>query len=230
MPTEIHRLIRFYRWNAPIYDLTRWTILRYRQAAINALQLQPGEAVLEIGCGTGWNLLRMATQVGIGGRVIGIDVSQDMLRVAQRRAIRYIIVPHINSARAKARGSLNTHSVALNPFHLLRASAEQLALNTTFDALLFSYSLTMIPQWQRALRNAWAMLKPAGRLVIVDFGYSAQPGLWRSIWQRYLQWNHVDLQRDFLAELQALPALVESIRPPTNYYQLFRARKQKLRQ
>lgn len=83
---------RFYtRW-ARLYDLLAVRtpgIGVLRQAAVDRLALQPGDSVVEMGCGTGANLALLRQQVGSEGRVIGVDVSPGVLRVAAERVDRH---------------------------------------------------------------------------------------------------------------------------------------------
>ncbi len=60
-------------------------VTRQRMRTLEALQLKAGEFVLDVGCGSGLLAHDMATLVGAGGRVIGVDISQDMLVLAERR-------------------------------------------------------------------------------------------------------------------------------------------------
>jgi demethylmenaquinone methyltransferase/2-methoxy-6-polyprenyl-1,4-benzoquinol methylase len=67
-----------------------------RMAALQALALQPGEHVLELGFGTGAALVAMAGAVGQTGRVWGVDISPGMVRVARRRLRRMRTTPHVS--------------------------------------------------------------------------------------------------------------------------------------
>ena len=79
---------RFYtRW-ARLYDLVAVHtpgIGSLRAAAVDRLNPQPGETVVEMGCGTGANLPLLREQVGPEGRVLGVDISPGVLRVAADR-------------------------------------------------------------------------------------------------------------------------------------------------
>jgi ubiquinone/menaquinone biosynthesis C-methylase UbiE len=188
---------RFYRWNAPIYDLTRRPILRGRREAVEAMGLSPGMSVLEVGCGTGINLPWLQAGVGAAGRVVGVDYSAAMLTRARRRA------------------TANTV--------LLQADASLLALHERFDAALLAYSLTIIPNWEAALERCCRHLRPGGRVVVLDFGRCDDDApLWRKLWRRHLARCHVDCQRDLLGALQRHVERVEVLRPVTAYCTILR--------
>ncbi|MCK4658533.1 MAG: methyltransferase domain-containing protein [Phycisphaerae bacterium] len=190
-------LQRFYRWNAPIYDLTRWAILRGREAALDALCLTAGDRVLEVGCGTGLNLVRIAGRVGEHGCVVGVDISCHMLARARRRR----------------RGNI----------YLIQADAARLALRMRFDAVLMSYSLTMIPDWRGALQQACDLLKPGGIIVVLDFAECDCRGFWFGPWfDRYLARNHVNTHRDLEGVLARQTSKVEKLSQVPAYVTLLR--------
>ena len=78
---------RLYAALAPTYDAETKYITGIRRRAISALRLQPGETVLDAGCGTGWCLPMLAAGVGESGQVIGFEPSPDMLAIARARVL-----------------------------------------------------------------------------------------------------------------------------------------------
>jgi ubiquinone/menaquinone biosynthesis C-methylase UbiE len=74
-----------YRQRAGIYDLELALFEPLRERAIARLALQPGEVVLDVGCGTGLSLARLRQGTGAGGRVVGIEQSPEMLALARER-------------------------------------------------------------------------------------------------------------------------------------------------
>jgi demethylmenaquinone methyltransferase/2-methoxy-6-polyprenyl-1,4-benzoquinol methylase len=140
-------MLRFYQRHARIYDLTRWLFLRKRNDAAAACALNTGDTVMEIGCGTGYNFFRLQQAVGNSGQLIGVDLSSAMLARAEQRISRQ-----------------GWQNVAL-----IRANGETVQVDDRMDAVLFSYSLSMIPDWQAAVTGAVRQLKPGGRLVVLDF-------------------------------------------------------------
>src|SRR5512136_688867 len=76
----------FYNRISGVYDYVSGTFERkYTNMALDLLSVQEGETVLEIGCGTGHSLKRLAQATGSTGSVCGIDISSGMLDAARRR-------------------------------------------------------------------------------------------------------------------------------------------------
>lgn len=144
---------RHYRYQRFIYDATRTHYLLGRQHLIRNLAPGPHQSVLEIGCGTAWNLVR-AARLYPGARFYGLDVSNAML----------------SSARASLERRGFTHRVSLRQADATSFDADGLFGVKCFDRLFFSYALSMIPRWQEALEHAAAHIAPGGALHIVDFG------------------------------------------------------------
>jgi phosphatidylethanolamine/phosphatidyl-N-methylethanolamine N-methyltransferase len=122
-----------------------------RRKAVGQLDLKSGDAVLEVGCGTGRNLQLLCKAVGVDGVVIGVDASSGMLERAQ----------HLVAAR----GWQNVR--------LLHQDATGLALENPIDAVLFSLSYSVLPNRPAAVSRAWEALRPGGRLVVMDAGLPA---------------------------------------------------------
>jgi ubiquinone/menaquinone biosynthesis C-methylase UbiE len=164
-----------------VYDFTRWSILHGRRRAVDLLNLRPDASVLEIGCGTGLNFRLVLDRLDPArGRLVGLDFSADMLHRAERRIA--------------SRGWRNVE--------LIQADATQLALGRRFDAILFAYSLTMIPDWRAALRRAHDHLAPAGRVVVLDFGRFQRWGPLAPVMRGWLKANHVDTLQPYLDEMR----------------------------
>src|SRR3954468_21736272 len=81
-------LIETYRKSARHYDLTSrlyYPQRAYRRRAVQALRLRPGDSVVEIACGTGFNFPLIEQAIGPAGRIVGVDLTDAMLAQAQRR-------------------------------------------------------------------------------------------------------------------------------------------------
>jgi ubiquinone/menaquinone biosynthesis C-methylase UbiE len=138
------RLARFYSTLEPLYLI----FPRARRKAVAALNLNPGDVVLEIGAGTGRNFPYLVDAVGPSGKVIGVDASEGMLAEAARLI--------------KRRGWSNVE--------LLRQDAAQLKVDRDLDGVLFSLSYSAMPEPRPALARAWERLRPSARVVVMDMG------------------------------------------------------------
>jgi S-adenosylmethionine-diacylgycerolhomoserine-N-methlytransferase len=136
----------FYRWHARIYDWTRPFLLFGRGAAADAVEARPGHLVLDVGCGTGVNLPRLAAA---GASVVGIECTDAMRRRALARVGRSPLAGRIVLDR--------------RPYGMHSGYAGRV------NRMLFSYSLSMIPPFVTVLERARRDLRPGGRIVVVDF-------------------------------------------------------------
>ena len=175
------RMDRMYRYQRHIYDATRKFYLLGRDGLIERMSLLPGDRVVEIGCGTGRNLVALARRYP-GVHLYGIDASAVMLRSA---------AAHIRRAGLEGR------------IRLAYGLGEQLdgramfGLERPFDSALISYALTMIPAWPQVIERAMTQLRPAGRLAVVDFwDQEGLPHWFRQALQRWLALFDVHPQRE----------------------------------
>jgi S-adenosylmethionine-diacylgycerolhomoserine-N-methlytransferase len=152
---------RIYRRQRHIYDLTRKFYLLGRDQLIAQLDPPSGGSVLEIGCGTGRNLIR-AARLFPSARFFGIDVSAEMLRTAVANIEAAGLGERINLARGDA--------IAFDPNALFGRE--------TFDRIFIAYALSMIPDWQAALSTALDRVSPDGQLSVVDFGQQENLPAW----------------------------------------------------
>ncbi len=175
-----------YRRQRHIYDASRKFYLLGRDRLIDELAPPERGSVLEIGCGTGRNLIRIARRYP--GRVcFGLDVSSAMLETARRSVGRAGLSERIALAQADA--------TDFDPQALFGRAG--------FDRIVISYALSMIPPWQGVIDEALRRLAPGGELHIVDFGdQHALPGAFRAVLNRWLALFHVAPRRD-LAEVLA---------------------------
>jgi S-adenosylmethionine-diacylgycerolhomoserine-N-methlytransferase len=154
-----------YRTQRHFYDLTRKYYLLGRDRLIRRLSPPRGGAVLEIGCGTGRNLIA-AAKLWPEARFFGIDISEAMLETARAKVARAGFANRILLAQGDATGF----------------DAQALFGIQAFDRVFQSYTLSMIPDWQGAIREGAAKLAPGGRLDIVDFGQQGGlPRAWRAL-------------------------------------------------
>jgi S-adenosylmethionine-diacylgycerolhomoserine-N-methlytransferase len=159
-----------YRRQRHIYDATRKYYLLGRDRLIRRLNPRTGAHVLEIGCGTGRNLIlagrRYPTAI-----LHGIDVSTEMLAFADGAIARAGLSGRVTLAQGDA-----TTFVASDLFGTV-----------AFERVFISYALSMIPGWPEVLDRAIAALAPGGELHIVDFGGQDRlPRLFRLLLRRWL--------------------------------------------
>jgi S-adenosylmethionine-diacylgycerolhomoserine-N-methlytransferase len=181
---------RMYRLQRHIYDVTRAYYLLGRDQLIARLSPPEGGSVLEIGCGTGRNLVQ-AKQRHPSSRFFGIDISDEMLKTACESVMNNGFEGSIRLAQADATNFDPRKSLGHGPF----------------DRIYFSYTLSMIPDWQSALAHAAAQLAPNGELHIVDFGTcEGLPVVAKQALYRWLKAFHVtprQTMRDVIARLAA---------------------------
>jgi S-adenosylmethionine-diacylgycerolhomoserine-N-methlytransferase len=201
------RMNRMYRRQRHIYDGTRRYYLLGRDQLIDNLRPAAGASVLEIGCGTGRNLVLAALRHP-DARLFGIDVSTEMLTSAISAISR--------------RGLTNRIRVAHGDATAFDASA--LFDIQSFDHIFISYSLSMIPDWRGVLHAAAGHLNPGGRLHVVDFGNQERlPDVARALLRRWLAMFDVtprdDLERALSAMAETANADLTFERPFRGYAQ-----------
>ncbi|WP_141117933.1 class I SAM-dependent methyltransferase, partial [Leisingera sp. JC1] len=119
-----------YRRQRLIYDLTRKYYLLGRDRLIDGLAPKEGSHVLEVACGTGRNLKR-ASRKYPHSAFYGLDISTEMLTSARNKVGAYVQLAQADACR-------------FDGARLFRRSK--------FDRIFISYGLSMIPDWQAALR------------------------------------------------------------------------------
>lgn len=136
---------------------------RWRERAADRAELQPGEAALDICCGTGDLTLELSRRVAPGGSVIGCDFSEPMLDLAREKAAE--------------RG--------IEGVRFEWADAQQLPYDAgRFDAVTVGFGVRNLSDLDLGLREMARVLKPGGRLVILEITQPTRPPLstFYSIW------------------------------------------------
>jgi arsenite methyltransferase len=137
-------------------------VLRRRALVHAALDAQPGDRVLDLGCGPGFFVTELLDAVGPEGSVTGVDLSSDMLAVAAKRAEPY---PNVE---------------------FLESSAAPLPVgDARFDRALSVQVLEYVGDVPAALREIWRVLRPGGRLVVWDVDWATVS--WHSLDQKRMR-------------------------------------------
>ena len=174
-----------YRYQRLFYDVTRKYYLFGRDHLIAAMAPPAGAHVLEVACGTGRNLQLVARRYP-QCQVYGLDISAQMLI----------------SARAKLGESAKLCEADACDF-----DPALLFDQPQFDRIFISYGISMIPDWQGALRMAYSQLAPGGELHVVDFAdQSGWPAWFARLLRRWLQKFHVTPRMELAAELRQIAA------------------------
>lgn len=146
---------RNYDFTANAYYLLGFREFAYRREAVQELKLESGDTVVEIGCGTGLNFKRLIDCIGPKGRLIGVDLTPQMLEKAAERVKRH----------------------SWSNVELVQQDAAQYVFPERVEGVLSTFAMTLIPEYDLVIKNAVAALGPGRRLVILDF---KKPPRWPS--------------------------------------------------
>lgn len=203
-PSHAALMDEVYRGQRHIYDFTRKYYLFGRDTLIDGLAAKQGMRVLEVACGTGRNLAKVA-KAWPGVRLFGLDISAEMLK--------------------SARATLGDEA-RLVEGDACAFDAAALLGEPQFDRIVLSYSLSMIPDWEGAFAHAAGLLAEGGQLHVVDFGdLSGLPRPLSAFLRAWLAKFHVE-PRDGLVEIAnriaaARGLTLTSTRGPLGYFQLY---------
>jgi len=138
----------------------------WKRRLVTQAVLGPGQRALDACCGTGDVAFGLAAR---GAEVVGFDFSQPMLTVAAERAAKTPLPPGSGTVRFQQGDALDL------PFP-----------DRSFDVVTISYGLRNLADFHRGLRELTRVLKPGGRLLVLDFG---KPDFlpWRWVYFQYLE-------------------------------------------
>ncbi len=188
MTDAFEKMDKMYRRQRYFYDLTRKYYLLGRDKLIEKMNVADGENVLEVGCGTGRNLIILARKFP-NSRFYGLDASAEMLKTAQAK---------VDAENLK---NINLKTALADDFDYRKT----FGLENPFDTIYFSYSISIIPTWQETIENALANLKSGRSVYIVDF-YDQKdlPAWFRRILEIWLKQFHVKYPKELLPHLENL--------------------------
>ncbi len=158
----------------------------WKRRLVRLARVGPGQAALDVCCGTGDVTLALART---GARVVGLDFSPDMLAVARRRA---------------ARLAGTVEFLQGDALHLPFAAE-------AFEAVTISYGLRNLADLAAGLQGMFRVLRPGGRLCVLDFGKPAFPP-WRGLYFAYLRLAVPVLGRLLVGNAAAYAYILESLR------------------
>ena len=148
---------------------------RYGRKTVERLELRPGSSVLDVACGAGASALPAAEIVGPSGRVVGIDLAENLLNLARTKAV--------------ARGLQN--------IEFRQDDMTQLKFDDgSFDAIVCAFGIFFAPEIEALVAELWRMLKPHGKLAITTWG----PNLFEPMYTAFdtiLKQERPDLVNDF---------------------------------
>lgn len=140
-----------------------------RRKGLKLLSVRPGEVVLEVGFGTGYSLKEIANSVGQEGKVYGIDITPEMLKITKRR---------LKKAGLLDRAELYEGDARRMPFE-----------DSKFDAVYMASTLELFdtPDIPRVLKEIKRVLKPGGRFGVASL---SKEGREDSLFLRFYEWLH----------------------------------------
>lgn len=124
--------------------------------AIIALNLKRGDVVVDIGCGTGSNFSLIEEIVGSEGKIIGVDISKEMLDQAQRLIIKN-----------------NWKNI-----QLAQSDAAKFKFPARVNGIISALTLTLVPECDQVVFNAYNALLPGGSLVVLDMAWPKIIPIW----------------------------------------------------
>jgi demethylmenaquinone methyltransferase/2-methoxy-6-polyprenyl-1,4-benzoquinol methylase len=149
---------------------------RWKSRLLQLAAPQPGERGLDVCCGTGDIALALGRH---GVETVGLDFSQPMLGVAEKRRRR-------EEAKA-ARSPTRDNRKSFKPPQFLQGDAQQIPFpEQSFHIVTVGYGLRNLADWRVGVKEMARVAKPGGRLLVLDFGKPENP-LWRSIYFGYLR-------------------------------------------
>lgn len=192
------RLEKFYKNQAENYDITRKNFLHGREELIFSLKKLDlkDKILIDVGGGTGYNIELLGDKINDFKEIIICDLSDSLLEIANKK----IVENNWKNVRT------------------LKQNAENLNINA--DIIIFSYSLTMIPNWFLALESAYNCLSKNGIIAATDFytsskwpkeGYIKHSFFRRNIYPIFYTFDNVFLNKDHITWLSEKTNLIYKI-------------------
>jgi ubiquinone/menaquinone biosynthesis C-methylase UbiE len=155
LATLYSKRAKHYNFTANLYYLLGFREYAYRKKAVHALNLNHGDTVVEIGCGTGLNFSLLQKVIGSEGRIIGIDLTEEMLEEAKRLV--------------KKKDWRNVE--------LVNSDAAEFKFPENIDGIISTFAITLIPEFDQVIKNGCRALKKEKRCIVLDL---KMPSNWLS--------------------------------------------------
>jgi demethylmenaquinone methyltransferase/2-methoxy-6-polyprenyl-1,4-benzoquinol methylase len=130
-----------------IYRLAGFRVNRYRREAVAALNLKPGDLVIDLACGTGLNFPYLERAVGEQGKIIGVDLTDAMLDQA--------------CTRVRTAGWQNVE--------LVQSDLAKYEFPASVSGILSTLAITLVPEYDEIIKTGAQALGPGKRMAVLDF-------------------------------------------------------------
>lgn len=189
--THAERLENFYAPQQRNYDAFRARMLHGRREVFESIDPPPQAVWVDFGAGTGENAEYLSKSLASLSMLYLVDLCPALLTAAQER--------------------IDRHSWS-NVWAVCADATTFCPPEGFADVVTFSYSLTMIPDWFRAIDHAFEILKPGGLIGVVDFyvsrkfpreGSRRHGWATRTLWPAWFAWDNVHLSPDHLPMLES---------------------------
>ena len=185
--TDSSKVRAFYNAFAPVYD---WEAImagfsensRWRQLAIDTLKLNSDSTVLDIACGTGLNFKLITSHLGEDGKLVGVDLSPRMLKIAERR---------IERRQWRNVEVVNANIIDYQPDGL-------------FDAAICTLAMETMPNYKAIVDHIFSILKPQGRFAMLGASPSSRTPhkLLNGLYAWFCKTGGLDIERSVKAYIE----------------------------
>lgn len=198
------KITEVYRKRAPSYNsavqfsnIIGWRVNHYRIIAIENLNLKKGDTVVDLCCGTGLNFPYLYHAVGPEGKIVGVDLSDEMLKEAEKL---------VKGKRWKN-------------FTLVQSDAAKYKFPKKINGIVTSYAITLIPEYDEIISRGAGSLVKGGRFVILDFKKPDGWSEWFSKLMLALLFTR-EAVKDYLNALTPEGRLIFTMHNPTEVYKM----------
>ncbi|OQX94857.1 methyltransferase type 11 [candidate division KSB1 bacterium 4572_119] len=171
-------------YDALINILSLGSYIPFISKAISKMNIEPGDRILDMGCGTGRNSCLMEKYIGKNGRIVGLDIGAEMIEQFEKKCQAF-------------------PNVEIQNFRI----DEPLPFEKEFDKALLSFVFHGFPDNKKELiiKNVKKALKPGGKIYLLDyneFDLEKKPGLFQKIFKKFecplaLDYLKVDWKKKF---------------------------------